>query len=97
MLPIEYLWCNYQAVNALQYPLFCVAKVPVLHGKRAYIATQNRLFWKTKAMLLFYVVIFTAVSTLEYELKFMFMLACYIGFFGRFAVRFEVVGVVYYV
>jgi hypothetical protein len=46
---------------------------------------------------LFYVVIFTAVSTLEYELKFMFMLACYIGFFGRFAVRFEVVGVVYYV
>jgi len=45
----------------LQYPLFCVAKVPVLHGKRAYIATQNRLFWKTKAMLLFCVVIFTAV------------------------------------
>ena len=40
--------CNTLSINALQYPLFCVVKVPVLHGKRAYIATQNRRFCKTK-------------------------------------------------
>ena len=40
--------CNTLIISALQYPLFCVVKVPVLHGKRAYIATQNRRFCKTK-------------------------------------------------
>ncbi len=35
---------NHLTYNALQYPLFCVVKVPVLHAKRAYIAAQNRHF-----------------------------------------------------
>ena len=42
------LSCNNLTYNALQYPLFCIAKEPVLLGKSAYIATQNNRFCKTK-------------------------------------------------
>jgi len=37
-------------INALQYPLFCIAKVPILHGKSAYIAAQNSRFYNAKQL-----------------------------------------------
>ena len=40
--------CNFLYFNALQYPLFGNAKAPVLHAKRAYIATQNRHYCNAK-------------------------------------------------
>nr|WP_273158184.1 hypothetical protein [Prevotella aurantiaca] len=40
---------NILYINTLQYPLFCIAKVPVLHAKRAYIATQNNRFYNVKS------------------------------------------------
>ncbi len=40
-------------ISALKNSLFCVIKVPVLHGKSAYIASQYRHFCNTKAQLTF--------------------------------------------
>ena len=40
---------NKLIINILQYPLFCIAKVPVLHAKSAYIATQNSRFCNVKS------------------------------------------------
>ena len=42
------LSCNNLTYNALQYPLFCIAKEPVLLGKSAYIAAQNNRFCNAK-------------------------------------------------
>ena len=44
------LSCNHLTYNTLQYPLFCIAKVPILHGKSSYIAAQNRLFCNAKQL-----------------------------------------------
>jgi len=45
--------------------LFCVPKAAVLHGKRAYIASQNSRFCKVKVvLLLFYTVFFTKTKYL---------------------------------
>nr|WP_273413762.1 hypothetical protein [Prevotella aurantiaca] len=40
---------NILYINTLKYLLFCIAKVPVLHAKRAYIATQNSRFCNVKS------------------------------------------------
>ncbi len=37
---------NILIINVLQKSLFCIVKAPILQGKSAYIATQNRLFCK---------------------------------------------------
>ena len=44
------LSCNNLTYNALQYPLFCIAKEPVLLGKSAYIAAQNNRFCNAKQL-----------------------------------------------
>jgi hypothetical protein len=53
--PLPY---NTLCINILQYPLFYIAKEPVLLSKRAYIAAQNRHFCIAKPILLFSAVIF---------------------------------------
>jgi len=55
-----FIFCNKLIINALQYRHFCVLKVPVLHGKSAYIAAQNSRFCNAKQLLsLFACVFFT--------------------------------------
>ena len=44
------LSCNNLTYNALQYPLFCIAKEPVLLGKSAYIVAQNSRFYNAKQL-----------------------------------------------
>jgi len=52
--------CNNLITNTLQYPLFCITKEAVLHGKSAYIAAQNNRFCNAKQLrLLFSSVYFT--------------------------------------
>nr|WP_273159772.1 hypothetical protein [Prevotella aurantiaca] len=38
-------------MNALQHPLFCVVKEPILHYKSACFALQNRRFCNVKQQL----------------------------------------------
>jgi len=40
-------------INTLQYPLFCVVKASVLQRNSACFASQNRHYYKVKALLLF--------------------------------------------
>jgi hypothetical protein len=79
---VEYVWRNHLVISVLQYPLFCIAKAPVLHGKSAYIVTQNRLFWKTKAAVLFCVVIFIEFWLCVDGFIYMYIWASGIGIFG---------------
>ena len=70
------LSCNHLTYNALQYPLFCIAKEPVLLGKSAYIAAQNSRFCNAKQLFsllactsftkeeVFYCCIFTLIFSL---------------------------------
>ena len=44
-----FVFCNKLIINALQYRYFCVLKVPVLHGKSAYITMQLILENKEKS------------------------------------------------
>nr|WP_273158022.1 hypothetical protein [Prevotella aurantiaca] len=53
-----YISHNYLYINTLQYPLFCIAKVPVLHTKSAYIATQNSRFCNVKSFPSFLIDVF---------------------------------------
>ena len=49
----QHFSCNYVITNALQYLLFYVVKVPVLHSKTGTFALQYRRFYNAKAILLF--------------------------------------------
>jgi len=56
--------------KALQYPLFCVAKEPVLLGKSAYIATQNNRFWNVKPILQTFACTFFTKQAHNFEVSF---------------------------
>jgi len=59
---------NKLIINTLQYPLFCIAKVPVLQGKRAYIATQNRLFGNAKQLRSKFTCVFFTIQKLFFRI-----------------------------
>ncbi len=62
----ENLSHNFLIIKALQYRLFYLAKEPVLHGKRAYFALQNRHYYNAKQFLsLFTDKIFTKQKPLK--------------------------------
>ena len=74
------LSCNNLTYNALQYPLFCIAKVSVLLGKSAYIAAQNSRFCNAKQLFsLFACISFTKEEVFYcciYTLIFILNLTC---------------------
>ncbi len=64
---------NKLIIKALQYPLFCNAKEPVLHGKSACFAMQYRLFCKVEISLLPVNKIFFTKLNISYTLNFLYL------------------------